>query len=187
MRVRREVGGCCPAERRWGWGRTYVLPSSGISRWLGGTNFGTTFQSLSRQHFGEANTYDTHGILPPGSLGGTDKLTGQILIQPGLTGQDLIETVRHEAIHHWLVPTSFPGAHPLARLHAAVFDHSSIWTYLEEAAAETFATRSFAQGLAFPKTEGYVTIRQLVGEGAIILGTAGGAVGAAIVVKKLME
>jgi hypothetical protein len=75
-------------------------------------------------------------------------------IQQGLTGQVLDETLRHETVHSVLTP----GSLTLASARLWTYQHSSIWRYVEEAAAETYGTRSLAQGLTFPLREGYVSI-----------------------------
>jgi hypothetical protein len=122
---------------------------------------------------GMPNVPWTYGALPPGSLGETDKF-GNIIIQNGLSGQTLIETVRHEAVHRWLSPGSGRLQGLRATLGEGAYNRSQLLRYLEEAMAETYATGSLRQGLSFPVTNGYVTVRGVVIEGSAYLVIVGG-------------
>jgi len=113
------------------------------------------------------------GNLPPGVLGETDKF-GNITLQRGLTGQTFVETLRHETVHSVLSPQS----EPLANARMWLYGKSGLYRYTEEAAAETYATKSIGQGLAFPLTNGYVTpLRLSVEFGGAAAATGGGAYG----------
>lgn len=106
-----------------------------------------------------------------GGRGSTD-LFGNILIQPGLVGQALWETIRHESVHRFFSPL----AGSLLRTGRAMFgnwayQNISLVQYLEEALAEGYATRSLLQGLAFPIRYGYVTLPRVLG-GAAVFGGA---------------
>ena len=110
-----------------------------------------------------------------GALGTTDKF-GNITIQSGLRGQILRETVRHEAVHRLFSPrpTSFLGE-LRADIGMAGYRNSSLLRFTEEAIAESYATRSLAQGLKFPFAAGYVTPAGVAMEGAAVLGSGAAA------------
>jgi hypothetical protein len=84
-------------------------------------------------------------------MGTTDKY-GNIAIQRGLSGRDLVETYRHEVVHSALGSSSAIRAN--ARIW--IYTHSAAWRYAEEAVAEAYATRSLIRGLSFP-FGGYVS------------------------------
>jgi hypothetical protein len=110
----------------------------------------------------------SYADLPPEALGGTLP-DGTILIRRGLQGRVLLETLRHELIHSAL--RQLP---PVRFVVVRLYPCSQLWRYLEEAAAEGYATgRPFAAAL-FPIREGYVTVKGLVGE---TLATAAAATG----------
>ena len=111
------------------------------------------------------------GNLRPGVLGETD-VNGNITIQQGLTGQAFTETLRHETVHSILTPPA-----PLNKITAALYEHSHLYRYAEEAAAETYAKSDLWYGLKYPLTGGYrITIPRLGAELAGV-GTAGSAAG----------
>src|SRR5262249_27279829 len=93
------------------------------------------------------------GDLEPGVYGETDPATGHITIQRGLTGQDLVETLRHETVHSVISQALGRGSGARGWLYGK----SSVVRYAEEALAEGYATRSLSRGLAFPLTNGYVS------------------------------
>jgi hypothetical protein len=74
-----------------------------------------------------------------------------------LSAVDEAETIRHEFVHRWLTPLG-SGRVTTARqnLSAWFYENSSLMRVLEEAAAETYGTRSLLRGAAFPFTHGYV-------------------------------
>lgn len=118
----------------------------------------------------------SYGPVPKGALGATS-WTGEITIRPGLTGKLLGETVRHEAIHSLLSPRS-PGFLQASRadLKAWGYWNSHLLRYLEEAAAETYATKSLSMGLKFPLTGGYgISMPRILLEGAGYTGVTGSA------------
>ncbi len=71
------------------------------------------------------------------ALGSTDKY-GNITIRPDLSDQEFVETLRHETVHSIM---SF-RSEPLATLKQWVYNTSQLARFGEEAAAETYATRS---------------------------------------------
>ncbi len=107
-----------------------------------------------------------------GALGTTDKY-GNIRIKPGLKGEELVETVRHEGVHRFLSPKAEFMKEPRADLGMSAYQNSHLLRYLEEAAAETFATKSIRKGLLFPVEYGYVSPAQTLIEGAAYLGGTG--------------
>jgi hypothetical protein len=87
-----------------------------------------------------------------GALGQTDKF-GNITIEPGLSGKVFNETLRHEGVHSFLSPSAGGKLQTLrADFGMWAYRNSHLLRYTEEAAAETYATGSLAQGLKFPLT-----------------------------------
>lgn len=113
----------------------------------------------------------SYADLPPGALGGTLP-DGTILIQRGLEGRMLLETLRHELLHSAL--RQLP---PVRFVVVRLYPWSRLWRYLEEAAAEGYATGRPLAAAVFPIREGYVTVRGLVSE-AVGAAVAGAGVGA---------
>jgi hypothetical protein len=111
-----------------------------------------------------------------GALGATDKF-GNITIQPGLAGRELTETVAHESVHRLLSPrpTSFLGEFR-ADVGMAAYSRSHFVRFLEEAAAETWATGSLRQGVAFPFQAGYVSGTRFFVEGVGYVTIVGGTI-----------
>jgi hypothetical protein len=111
-----------------------------------------------------------------GALGATDKF-GNITIRPGLVGTELTETVAHESVHRLLSPraTSLLGEFR-ADVGMAAYNRSHLARFLEEAAAETWATGSLRQGIAFPLREGYVTGTRVFVEGVGYVTIVGGTI-----------
>jgi hypothetical protein len=109
-----------------------------------------------------------------GALGETDKF-GNITIRPGLAGSELTETVAHESVHRLLSPrpTGFLGEFR-ADVGMAAYSRSHLVRFLEEAAAETWATGSLRQGVSFPFRNGYVTGTRVFVEGAGYVTVVGG-------------
>ena len=109
-----------------------------------------------------------------GALGITDKY-GNITIQPGLRGQVLKETVRHEAVHRFLSPRSGPFLELRANIGAWAYHKSHLVQYIEEAIAETVGTRSLTHGLLFPFRGGYdISIARVFAEGGAYIFIVGG-------------
>ncbi len=75
-------------------------------------------------------------------------------------------------------PSTQVGHQPIALLNSArawLYGNSALWRFGEEAAAETYATGSLGQGLAFP-LQGYgITAGRLGAEAAGVGVVAGGA------------
>lgn len=88
-----------------------------------------------------------------GDLGTTNKY-GDITIRPGLTGDLLETTVRHESVHRFLSPRRGPFRELRANILECGYRNSHFLRYTEEAIAETYATRSLRRGLNFP-LDGY--------------------------------
>ena len=111
------------------------------------------------------------------SLGVTDKF-GNITIKPGLTGKELAETVRHEAVHRFFSPRSGVVGNIHADIGMTAYQRSHLVRFLEEGIAESVATGSLRRGFAFPLTHGYVSGTRVFIEGigyvTIVGGTAYG-------------
>jgi hypothetical protein len=115
-----------------------------------------------------------YGQLPANWRGATNLRTGEITIQNGLTGPLLTETVRHEAVHRWLTPIGGSSVRVEARVWG--YQNSHLLKYLEEAAAQTYATGSLRQGLAFPLNGAYgLSVRRIALEGGGYIIVVGGA------------
>jgi hypothetical protein len=82
----------------------------------------------------------------------------------------------HELVHSFLSPRFRVLRTFRARLGMSAYSRSALMTYLEEALAETIARLtvegvnlgSLRLGLKFPVAGGYITIQQLMSEGAAI-------------------
>jgi hypothetical protein len=85
-----------------------------------------------------------------GPLGKTN-MFGEITIRSGLSGNVFRQTMRHERVHSILSPMP-GGAFQLARAKFGIwaYKHSHLVRFLEEAAAETYATRSLLRGINYP-------------------------------------
>jgi hypothetical protein len=120
----------------------------------------------------------TFANLGPNAMGGTDS-AGNIFINHGLSPDQIAETLRHEGVHRALTPLHGPFLEARQNLRQAVYTHSHIARYAEEAAAETYATGSLRDGLKFPLRDDfatpYTTPRQLGLETAAVGGVVGGA------------
>jgi hypothetical protein len=147
-----------------------------------GTRAGTSARSLLRTGGNRAST-TTQGAAGSGvaarnykygdltefnALGITDTRTGEITIQQGLTGREFEETLRHETVHSVLTPKN----RFLNNARGLLYANSNIWRGTEEAAAETYATRSLARGLAFPIKRGYLDLKGAVND-TLFLGPIG--------------
>jgi len=106
-------------------------------------------------------------------LGATDKF-GNITIKPGLSGKDLIETVRHEGVHRFFSPKSGPLMELRANIGMEAYGRSNLVRYAEEAIAETIGSGSLTKGLTFP-LQGYnISKVGLTAETAGYIGTTSG-------------
>jgi hypothetical protein len=131
--------------------------------------------------------------LPSGALGETD-WWGNIAV---IRNQSLAEqrvTLYHEWVHRVLSPRFGPLRQLRAQLRASGYWRSALLRYLEEAMAESYAQlRAYGlgdmlTGLSFPITGGYVTVSQLLTEGAAIGNIlVGGAVFHVVVVEGSWE
>ena len=114
------------------------------------------------------------------AMGRTDKF-GNVTIRPGLVGEDLLQTVRHERVHQLLSPRPGLLVKIRADIRMGAYKHSHLLRYLEEAAAESWATGSLRQGLAFPLKGGLkgpyrLSLRRILLEASgYLIGTAGSA------------
>ncbi len=101
--------------------------------------------------------------------------SGDVFLQPGLTDAQKVYVLEHESVHIFFSPS---GTGPIAVARQSLgqwgYDNSQLLRYIEEAAAETYATGSLWQGLRFPLRNGYVTWSGLLLEGGV---GAAGAVG----------
>jgi hypothetical protein len=148
-----------------------------------GTRIGTSARSLLRTG-GNRSSTTTQGAAGTGvaarnyeygdltefdALGITDMRTGAITIQRGLTGREFEETLRHETVHSVLTPKN----RVLNTTRSLLYDQTNIWRGVEEAIAETYATRNLARGLAFPIKNGYLSLKNLSGD-ILLTGAVGG-------------
>lgn len=133
---------------------------------------GATIKSAEREIARRASQWKWGNLM---DLGETDKF-GNITLKNGLEGKVFEETLRHENVHSFLSPAE-GGAVQEARANFGVWAYgkSDLLRYIEEAAAETYATRSLTRGLAFPVTHRYVSAPRTLVEallyGASIYGT----------------
>jgi hypothetical protein len=111
--------------------------------------------------------------LPGGAAGETD-WWGNIQV---IRNQPIIEqrlTLYHEWIHSVLSPRVGPLRTLRAQIHATAYLRSALLCYLEEAVAESYAqlrVRGLSQvmvGIRFPVRFNYVTVSELITEGAAI-------------------
>jgi hypothetical protein len=78
------------------------------------------------------------------------------MIRPGLSGRQLAETVRHDAVHRFFSPRPGPLGNIRADISMTAYRKSHLVRFLEEGIAESVATGSVRQGLAFAITHGNV-------------------------------
>lgn len=76
-------------------------------------------------------------------------------------------TLRHELVHQWTVRNPVLG--PVSRF---LYNRSAMWTYSEEAVAETQGSGSLAQGLMHPIVNPYLTPSMFAFDAAVIGGGA---------------
>ncbi|HZR17219.1 MAG TPA: hypothetical protein VFE51_07825 [Verrucomicrobiae bacterium] len=98
--------------------------------------------------------------------------SGDIFLQPGLSWEEQLSTLRHESVHAFFSPDG-SGAIATARQNVGqwFYDNSQLLRYSEEAIAETYASGSLLQGLSHPLVNPYnITPGGLLLEG----GAAGG-------------
>jgi hypothetical protein len=136
----------------------------------------TTWRRLPRNL---PNVPWSYGPLPSNYLGATDRF-GNITIRPGLSGQALIDTVRHESVHRFFSPRYGPLRELRADIGMLGYERSHFLRYLEEALAQTYATRSLLQGLRHPLNGAYqLSVWRVIleggGYGIIVGGTTYGA------------
>jgi hypothetical protein len=102
--------------------------------------------------------------------------SGDIFLQPGLSWEQQLETLRHESVHAFFSPRG-NGAIATFRQNLAQwgYDNSQLLRFSEEAMAETYGSGSLLQGLQHPFVNGYgITSGGLLLEGG---GAAGGLFG----------
>jgi hypothetical protein len=114
----------------------------------------------------EPTEYST-APMDAGYLGETHPVTGNITVSESLSGEQLAETIRHEAVHQRIVRGPISG--PVSRF---LYNRSALWTFGEEAMAEAAATGSVRAGLGFPIANGYITAG-MVGFDGVVAGGAG--------------
>jgi hypothetical protein len=116
--------------------------------------------------------------LPAGE-GRTDKF-GNVIYSTLGTEDDIALARFHESVHSLLSPKLAFFREFRANMGQAAYEKSSLVQYLEETLAETYAqlrVRGFAglpTGITFPIREGYVTVSEVVKEGAIATIVVGG-------------
>jgi len=124
-------------------------------------------------------TRDPH--MPAGS-GATDKF-GNVTISTRGTAKDRALAFRHESVHSMLSPKTLNALQSIrADVGMTAYARSSLCRYLEEAMAETYAqvrvngptAKAVFDGVRFPVHNGYVTLRAVIGEGAIASVAYGG-------------
>jgi hypothetical protein len=99
---------------------------------------------------------------------------GNITIQRGLSASEYLTTYRHESVHRFLSPKLPLFRTARAKLGMRAYSNSQFLRYLEEAAAEGYATKSLKRGLQFPLEGGYdLTLRGVATEGAVYVGGVG--------------
>ncbi len=114
------------------------------------------------------------GELEPNVLGATDPL-GNIIIQHGVSGQQLVQTLEHERVHRFLSPFQGPLAKLRAQLGAAAYENSHFLRFTEEMIAEGYATGSLRKGIMHPLVNDYkITAKELAGEATAYAGIVAG-------------
>jgi len=104
------------------------------------------------------------GELDPGVLGATDPL-GNIVIQHGVSGQQLVQTLEHERVHRFLSPFTGPLMKLRAQLGAAAYENSQFLRFTEEMIAEGYASGSLQKGIMHPLVNDYkITAKGLAAE-----------------------
>jgi len=91
----------------------------------------------------------------------------RIVVTTGLDPVELHQSLRHMAVHAMIREA------PLANLTDWLYQHSHLWRYAEQAAAETYATRSLPRGLPYPLQEEYGLSLWRIGAEALGVGAAG--------------
>jgi RHS repeat-associated protein len=117
-----------------------------------------------------------YGPVGPQALGETNAI-GEITIKPGLTGQVLTETVRHETVHHWLSPLNGPLSRRLLRGNFGMwaYENSNLVRFVEEGLAESYGTLNPIKGFGFAYRHYNINPLLLALEGGIYSGVAVGA------------
>jgi hypothetical protein len=110
--------------------------------------------------------------LPPGE--GSTSPFGEVRLSPGGSAADQALVRAHELVHQFLTPRFGALRTFRVRLGMSGYLRSAFLQYLEEAIAETVAQLRVSgfsgvlEGVKFPIANGYVTISDLVSEGAAI-------------------
>ena len=116
-----------------------------------------------------------YGRVPEDALGITTRY-GDIFIRPGLTGDLLWETVRHEGVHRFFSAKTGPLRELRAKWGIRGYHKSHLLRYVEEAIAESFGTDSLAIGLSYPLRGGYeLSMIRVLAEGVGYVIVVGGA------------
>jgi hypothetical protein len=111
--------------------------------------------------------------LPGGALGETD-WWGSIAVTRNQTLVEQRLTLYHELVHRFFTPRFGPMLKLRVQLRANAYLRSALLRYIEEAMAEGYAQlrvhglNKILVGIRFPIQGGYVTVSQLVTEGAAI-------------------
>lgn len=117
-----------------------------------------------------------------GTALGTTDAAGNIVIQNGLSGTQLTQTVIHEGVHRFFTPL---GTGSVATLRQSIgmwgYQNSHLLRFLEEGLAQSAATGSYATGFrwisSFSGTGLYnnLSLWRVFGEGALYVGGTGAA------------
>lgn len=115
---------------------------------------------------------------PEGNAAGETDEYGNITVRPDRTVREIQETLDHELMHRVFRPR--PGDGMINKLRAnvgqAAYDHSHLIRFLEEAAAEGYATGDWKKGIDYPTeprlfpNKPYATPGRVAVEGAAYLG-----------------
>jgi len=96
---------------------------------------------------------------------------GRVFLQPGLSREQQVPTLRHESVHAFFTPQ---GSGPVATFRQSLgqwgYDNSQLLRFTEEAIAETYASGNVLQGLRHPFVNGYVSPQGVILEGAGLIG-----------------
>jgi RHS repeat-associated protein len=103
------------------------------------------------------------------ALGATDKF-GNITIKKGVTGKELVDTLRHESVHRFFSPKSGLFKELRANIGMSAYNRSHLVRFLEEGIAETYATGNFMTGFTFPLYGYGIKKIRLVAETVIYVG-----------------
>jgi hypothetical protein len=116
-------------------------------------------------------TYDPN---MPANIKGRADWEGNIRMNPNQDAASLYKYYQHELVHRWLTPKFLPVLRKF-RISVAkgAYENSAFMKYLEEALAQSYAElrtvgpKGLKAGFSFPVANGYVTLTEVILEGAI--------------------